>query len=144
MSLSEKTGQKQKIEVGVWPLPFYHRKTTWIVWKDYQRRYFQKLGMIFYYKIKPFLKSGPSTDTNLMNSRTPIITHFIEHSTRLPECKIKWWIAFTNWWPKMIFFLFISHILTIICFPAGIWTTTSSRRSRQEYFQISLPWGRCK
>ena len=50
--------------------------------------------------------------TNLMNSRTSIITHFVEHSTRLYDCKsyIIFWIAFTNWWPKMIFFLFISHI----------------------------------
>ena len=40
------------------------------------------------------------------------ITHFVEHSTRLYDCKsyIIFWIAFTNWWPKMIFFLFISHI----------------------------------
>ena len=26
-------------------------------------------------------------DTNLMNSRTPTITHFVEHSTRLYNCK---------------------------------------------------------
>ena len=25
--------------------------------------------------------------TNLMNSRTPSITHFVEHSTRLYDCK---------------------------------------------------------
>ena len=79
--------------------------------------------------------------TNLMNSRTSTITHFVEHSTRLYDCKSYIWIAFTNWWPKMILY---SYILTIICFPAGSWTTTSSRRFRQEYFQISLPWIICK
>ena len=34
--------------------------------------------------------------------------------------KVKLWIVFTNWRPKMIFFLFISHILTVICFPAEV------------------------
>ena len=29
----------------------------------------------------------PQEHTNLMNSRTPSITHFVEHSTRLYDCK---------------------------------------------------------
>ena len=50
--LSEKTGQEQKIEVGVWPPPFNHIKATW---KDYQRWYFQKLGG-FWFEDKHFLE----------------------------------------------------------------------------------------
>ena len=76
--------------------------------------------------------------TNLMNSCTSTITHFVEHSTRLYDCKSYILNSIYKLWPKMIFFLFISHILTIICFPAGSWTTTSSKRFRQEYFQISV------
>ena len=29
----------------------------------------------------------PQEHTNLMNSRTPSITHFVEHSTRVYDCK---------------------------------------------------------
>ena len=50
--LSEKTGQEQKIEVGVWPSPFNHIKATW---KDYQRWYFQKFGG-FLFDDKNFLE----------------------------------------------------------------------------------------
>ena len=53
MLLSEKTGQEQKMEVGVWSPPFYHRKATW---KDYQRWYFQKL-VGFLFEDKNFLET---------------------------------------------------------------------------------------
>ena len=83
--------------------------------------------------------------TNLMNSRTLTMTHFVEHSTRLYDCKS---YILNSIYKRVtendFFFLFIPHILTIICFSAGSWTTTSSRRFRQEYFQISLPCGICK
>ena len=47
--------------------------------------------------------------TNLMNSRTSTITHFVEHSTRLHDCKMLHF-EFTNWLLNFFFFFFFTHI----------------------------------
>ena len=76
--------------------------------------------------------------TNLMNSPTSTITHFAEHSTRLYDCKSCILNLQTGDW-KFFFFLFISHILTIIFFLQAVERQRAQDASVRNIFRSLFP-----
>ena len=77
------------------------------------------LGVVIDSKLswQPQITAVCKSFSRKVDSRTSTITHFVEHSTRLYDCKSYILNRFYKLVTKNdIFFLFISHILTIICF----------------------------
>ena len=77
------------------------------------------LGVVIDSKLswQPQITAVCKSFSRKVDSRTSTITHFVEHSTRLYDCKSYILNSIYKLVTKNdIFFLFISHILTMICF----------------------------